>query len=198
MLNTNPPKLRRWGQSENLKLLLIIIFVIILVTIYEPMWLQMYRFSGDGTIRTCSGLVGGGYAIKFAEFDPAGPYAASYRLSNVPEIGISRNRHEGILHLRFQRAGPYLQWSEHQKALTGQIRVTLQDNEGHNIKSEELLFTEILWTGNQGLYGGYDLTKTRLRFEPGRSYTLHVAYAPGTVPLPAAHAYFEIDNCAYK
>jgi hypothetical protein len=54
------------------------------------MWLQTPRYSGNGTIRTCSSLVGGGYAIKFAEFDSAGPYSASYRLSQVPQIGIAR------------------------------------------------------------------------------------------------------------
>jgi hypothetical protein len=198
MPNTNAPSVTRWGYIENLKVLLVVIFLMILVAVYQPMWLQTYKFSGDGTIRTCSSLVGGGYAIKFAEFDPASPYSASYRLSHVPEIGLSRKEHEPTLYFRFQWAGPYLQWRERQKTLTGQIRVVLLDSGDQNMKSEEVSLAEMFWTQTQGLYGGYDLARTRLHLEPGRSYTLRVAYVPGTVPPPATHAYFEIDNCAYK
>jgi hypothetical protein len=161
------------------------------------MWLQQ-KYSGDGTFRTCSSLVGSGYAIKFAEFDCASPYSASYRLSHVPEIGIGRQGHEPMLYFRLKWSGSYTQWHERQKALTGKIRLILQDSEGRNIKSEELSLAEMDWTGTQGLYGGYDLERTRLHFDSDKNYTLRVMYSPGAVPLPANQVYFEIDNCAYK
>ena len=195
MLNTNPRRIARWGYNENLKVLFIVISLIILVTVYKPMWLQWPKYSGDGTFGTCSSLVGGGYAIKFAEFDSAGPYSASYRLSHVP---VARQRHEAMLYLRLKWSGSYLEWCEREKALTGKIRLILQDSEGRNIKSEELSLAEMDWTGTQGLYGGYDLERTRLHFESGKSYTLSVTYSPGAVPLPVNQVYFEIDNCAYK
>lgn len=198
MLNTNPRRIARWGYNENLKVLFIVISLIILVAVYKPMWLQWPKYSGDGTFRTCSSLVGGGYAIKFAEFDSAAPYSASYRLSYVPEIGIARQGQEALLYFRLKLPIPYFQWREGQKALTGKIRLILQDSEGRNIKSEEVSLAEMAWTGTQGLYGGYDLDRTRLHFESGKSYTLSVMYSPGAVPPPTNQVYFEIDNCAYK
>ena len=187
-----------WGHNENLKVLFVVILLIILVAVYRPMWLQTPRYSGDGTIRTCSSLVGGGYAIKFAEFDPARPYSASYRLSQVPQIGIARKGNEPQLYFRLKWPGSYSQWCERQKALSGKIRLILQDSEGRDIKSEEVSLAEMAWTNTEGFYGGYDLARTQLHFDADRSYTLHVMYSPGAVPLPVNQVYFEIDNCAYK
>jgi hypothetical protein len=163
----------------------------------EPMWIQTKRYSGDGTIRTCSSFLSGGYAIKFAEFDSAHPYSTSYRLSHVPQISSSGRGRDPLLYLRFQWYGRFSDWAEIQRGVTGKIRLILQDSEGRTVKSNELSLAEMTYTESQDVYGGYDLARTRLHFEPSRNYVLRVTYTPGAIPLPANRLYFEIHDCAY-
>lgn len=163
----------------------------------KPMWIQTKQYSGDGVIRRCSTLLSSGYAIKFPEFDSAHAYSTSYRLSRVPQVSNFDRQRDPRLYLRLQWNRLFSEWREVQKSLTGKIQLALEDSGGRIINANEVLLSEMTLTQTERGYAIYDLAKTRLHFEPDKSYVLHVTYIPGAVPLPANPLYFEIHDCAY-
>ena len=76
------------------------------LTSCKPMGMQAKQYSGDGTLRTCSKLIGQGYAIELAPFDATKPYLASYRLSHVPQV-----HRDPVVYLRFH-SGPSVSFPE--------------------------------------------------------------------------------------
>ena len=158
----------------------------------KPMGMQAKQYSGDGTLRTCSKLIGQGYAIEFAPFDATKPYLASYRLSHVPQV-----RRDPVVYLRFH-SGPSVSFPEDlRKRGTAAIWATLADTHGRERHSLDLPLSSGVWMESQGLFSAYAPDQSQFHFEPQESYVLTVSYKPGEVPPPAANLYFEIDGCAH-
>ena len=162
------------------------------LTSCKPMGMQAKQYSGDGTLRTCSKLIGQGYAIEFAAFDATKPYLASYRLSHVPQV-----HRDPYLYLRFH-SGPSLSFPEDlRKRGTASFWVSLVDTYGREKHALDLSLSSGVWAESQGLFSAYALDQSQFHFEPQESYVLTVSYKPGAVPPPAANLYFEIDGCAH-
>jgi hypothetical protein len=162
------------------------------LTSCKPMGTQAKQYSGDGTLRTCSKLIGQGYAIEFAPFDATKPYLASYRLSHVPQV-----HRDPYVYLRFH-SGPSVSFPEDlRKRGTAAIWVSLADTYGREQHSLDLPLSSAVWAESQGLFGAYNPDQSQFHFEPQEGYVLTVSYRPGAVPPPAANLYFEIDDCAH-
>ncbi len=164
------------------------------------MWLQIMRYSGDGVIHSCSSshpviatLVSWpGYQIEFPKFRADGPYEASYRLSNIPQVpGFP-----AVIYLRFNQPDGV---AEKKKDLvTAVFRITLCDTTGRILHSAELSGSTSIWEGGGPSFGVYDLKESELHFEAGASYILHVSYDPGEVPLPGDNLHFSIEHGCSK
>jgi hypothetical protein len=162
------------------------------LTSCKPMGMQAKQYSGDGTLRACSKLIGQGYAIEFAPFDATKPYLASYRLSHVPQV-----RRDPYVYLRFH-SGPSVSFPEDlRKRGTAVIWASLVDTYGREKHSLDLSLSSGVWEESQGLFSAYALDQSQFHFEPQESYILTVSYKPGAVPPPATNLYFEIDDCAH-
>jgi hypothetical protein len=158
------------------------------------MWVQTKRYSGDGVIRNCSNLLGSGYAIQFPTFDASRPFAASYRVSHVPQLHRIDGRNDPTVYLRFYSNIGYTKSLQIQKGVTARFQVILMNSRGQVMHSVEVPLSTSGWSSTQNLYA---VSKGAFHFDPDASYLLNVSYEPGAVPPPAKELYFEIDNCAY-
>ena len=156
------------------------------------MLVETKQYSGDGVIHTCSNLFGGGYGIDFPKFDASRPYAASYRLSNVPQTVRERT---GIS-LRFHQAN-YLMAQHKKNSVTATFRFTLIDARNRTLHSVAVRVSSAGWSENQRLFSVYAGEKSYFHFQPNTAYVLKVSYMPGAVPPPAKELYFAIDNCSF-
>jgi hypothetical protein len=166
------------------------IVAVLALTSCKPIGMQAKQYSGDGTLRACSNLLGQGYAIEFAPFDATKPYLASYRLSHVPQF-----RQDPYVYLRFH-SGPSFSFPEDlKKRGTAVIWASLADAYGREKHSLDLPLSSGVWAESQGLFSAYALNQSQFHFAPQESYVLTVSYKPGAVPPPATNLYFEIDGC---
>lgn len=157
------------------------------------MWAETKQYSGDGVIHSCSNLFGGGFAIDFPTFDSSRPYAASYRLSHVPQTGRG-----SVIYLRFERSGLLPSAAQRKtKSATSTFRFTICDAKGSVLDSADFHVSNAILTQTGSIFGIYELGKSEFRFEYNNSYVLKVSYVPGSVPPPAKQLYFAIDNCAF-
>jgi len=164
------------------------------------MWIKAKQYSGDGTLRTCSTILAQGYAIDFPPFDPGQPYTAVYRISHVPQVSRAA-RFCMNFHLKINPT------DEEETRLTPVIRVRITDRHGR-VQSVDLSPTVVSPTvplspsvGGWGssspdLFGIYG-PDANLHFTRGETYSISVAYRPGSVPIPAKQAYFGIEDCAF-
>ena len=158
------------------------------------MWAQTKGYSGDGVMRNCSNMLGSGYAIEFPKFDASRSYAASYRVSHVPQLHRIDGRNDPILYLRFYSSVGYTKTKQIKKGVTARFRVILVNSHGQVMHSVEVPFSTSGWSSAQNLYG---VSIEAFHFDPDASYVFNVSYTPGAVPPPAKQVYFAIDNCAY-
>jgi hypothetical protein len=153
---------------------------------------QVRQYSGDGLIRNCSLLVSPGYRIEFPSFSAAKPFEASYRLSQVPQL-----QRDPFLLLRFYQRD-FVAARKKKSSVTPSFHVTLSDALGHTQHSADIALSRASWGESQGLFGIYDLEKSKLHFDRKAIYTLHVSYKPGRVPPPTKQLYFSLENGCSK
>jgi hypothetical protein len=154
---------------------------------------QVMQYSGDGVIHNASLTFWPGYRIEFPAFDATRAFEASYRLSHVPQL----DSRDPLIYLRFYQRD-FITARKKKNSVTASFHVALSDAQGHILHSAEISLSTSWWTGNQRLFGVYDLEKSKLHFDRGASYVLHVAYKPGRVPPPAKQLYFSIENGGTK
>jgi hypothetical protein len=159
--------------------------------------IQARQYSGDGQIRTCSNLMGPGFAIDFAPFDASVAYTKSYHLSNVPQVYRSKENVDPILYLRFTKWEGFGDPDKIKANSTASFRVIVSKATGEVVKTFSLGFASSIWTVSQNLIGVYDLEKGKVHFERGDAYVLHVEYSPGANPPLAKELYFALDDCAF-
>jgi hypothetical protein len=156
---------------------------------------QVQRYSGDGVIHSCSTALMAGYRIQFPKFDASRAYAASYRLSHVPQMHRIDGRDNPSVYLRFRSSLGFAATQEFRKTSTAIFRLTLVDSRGKVIYSTKSTVSDSRW--GQQARNLYDSFGCEFHFERDATYVLKVAYTPGTVPPPAKELYFVLENCGY-
>jgi hypothetical protein len=159
--------------------------------------IQARQYSGDGQIRTCSNSIEPGFAIDFPPFDASAGYTKSYHLSKVPQVYRSKETVDPILYLRFAKWKGFGDPDKIKIDATASFRVVLSKSTGEVVKTFTLTLASSIWTVSQNLIGVYDLEKSKVHFERGGAYVLHVEYTPGTNPPLAKKLYFALDDCAF-
>jgi len=156
---------------------------------------QVQRYSGDGVIHSCSTALMAGYRIQFPKFDASRAYAASYRLSHVPQLHRIDGRDDPSVYLRFRSSLGFAATQEFRKSSTAIFRLTLVDSRGRAIYSTKSAMSDSRWGQQMGNL--YDSFGCEFHFERDATYVLKVAYTPGHVPPPAKELYFALENCGY-
>ena len=158
------------------------------------MWFQIRAYSGDGSIRYCSTITGGGYAIRFPKFDPAHAYTASYRLSHLPSVSPTWHP---LIYLRFEGDYSFHELQRLQTQWDGSVTLKLVSDRGRVLKLGKILLPSATLTALGNVFGFYDAVETRLPVGAGGNYTLEVTYDPGTASIPADSLFFELNVCPY-
>lgn len=154
------------------------------------MKLQIRRYSGDGSIRTCGNLLAPGYAIDFPKFDTSRPYSASYRLTRLPRVYDPLTPRKAHIYLRSWQNVNF------EQSLGGSVRVDLVKTSGQLAHSFELPLAGVLHGNSQGRDLFSDIKTTELHFEKNVDYILRVSYSPGLIPLRSKELFFTIRDCA--
>ena len=159
-------------------------------------WLQTKRYSGDGSIETCSNMFSPGYMITLPEFDAGHSYRITYRLSNVPPNSEMFYKRDPYIYLCFlwKRGSVDSDWVKN--TTTASIKATLSKQTGQIVRSFELPLSSMLWGETQDVHELWDYEKTKLYFEARTSYLLNIEYRPGSVPPPTTRLFFAIKDCA--
>lgn len=160
------------------------------------MWLQTKRYFGNGTIRTCNNLLAPGYAIEFPTFDASKDYAASYRLSHVPQVyGILESRNPYIYLCFYWKRGS-ADTDQIKSTVTASFRATLVRSSGQIVHSIEVPLARTTWGEARDLHVIADFEQAKFHFDRNSDYLLRVSYTPGLVPPPAKKLFFAIKDCA--
>jgi hypothetical protein len=170
----------------------VLLFSAFVLTGCIPMALKAKRYSGDGLLTTCSNLLMQGYAIDFSRHPSDQPFSATYKVSQVPQIG-----RDPYVYLRFPSHHSVVGLDDTKKRVTASFHVDLSDASGAQTHSLDLPLAEAIWTDAGGAYAAYRLYDSQFYFAAGQSYSLHVSYTPGAVPPPGTEVYVQIDGCAY-
>jgi hypothetical protein len=178
------------------KLLLLVVAVTVSACVVGPLTLegQIQQYSGDGVIHSRSTLLMAGYIIEFPKFEASRPYAASYRLSHVPQLQRVDGRSNPGIYLRFKSNLGFAATRELKKKSGAVLRLTIVDSHGEVVRSMKSAVSVAGWTQRQNVYS---ISGGEFRFDAGASYVLKIHYIPGPVPLPAKELYVVIDDCAF-
>lgn len=155
--------------------------------------LQIRRYSGDGSIRTCGNLLAPGYAIDFPKFEASRPYSASYRLVRLPRVHDPLGPRKAHIYLSLWWKNGSVNFDQ---SLSGSVRVDLVKSSGQLVHSFELPLASVMRGNSQGRDLFSDIKSTELHFEKNVDYYLRVSYSPGSVPPPAKELFFTIRDCA--
>jgi hypothetical protein len=79
--------------------------------------------------------------------------------------------------------------------LTAAVRVSVTDSHG-GAQSVDLSPSVAGWGHSSPDLFVFGSHRNRLRLAPAQAYSISVSYTPGSVPVPAKKAYFEIEDCA--
>ena len=159
------------------------------------MWLQTKRYSGDGSIQTCSTLVASGYKITFPVFSAASSQKLTYRLSRLPQnFGVWVPK-DPWLRLCFWWKRPSVDSDWIRDTTTASIKMKLVTEKGLLVREADISLSTMLWGETQDFHELWEFDKSRLHFDRNRQYVLEITYRPGAVPPPAPQLFFVIDNC---
>jgi hypothetical protein len=161
------------------------------------MWLQTRRYSGDGSIETCSNIFSSGYKITFPEFDSRHAYQVTYRLSNVPHVPQMFSNRGSFIYLCFAWTNGTSDTDWVRSTTTASVRVSVASgNTGRIRESFEVPLSSMVWSEAEGVFELADHQKSKLHFVAGEDYLLVIEYTPGTVPPPAVGGlFFQVKDC---
>jgi hypothetical protein len=138
--------------------------------------------AGDGTFQDKSwrwpwgnvGMPVPGYTIDFPEFDLAAPFAAEYRLEDLPKL----NAEVGI-YLSIRDPGRVLQSDDQRRSLAAAVRFEVIDDDGHVVTQLDQSLAKLRWASPEGAdYGLYDLNHSFFAARTEGQYRLRVQYLP--------------------